>query len=73
MATLIFKIKQALKSKTFWLIVATFIINSIAPIRSLIPTEFLPFVDLALAMLTTATHIYPSQDYTQTVAKDPQV
>lgn len=64
------KLSQALNSKTFWLIVATFLINGVPTIRGQIPAQFLPYVDLFLALVTTLTHINPSQDYSAPVIPD---
>lgn len=54
-----------INSRTFWLIVVTFLINGIPSIKALVPAGDLPYLDLVLAMLTTITHINPSQDYSQ--------
>lgn len=63
--SLLNKIQQALKSKTFWLVVVTFLVNGITPIRTLIDPKLLPYLDSVLAILTTLTHLFPSQNYSE--------
>lgn len=57
------KIKLALKSRTFWVGTATFIVNVVPQIRALIPEKWLPAVDALLLLLTAYFHVNPSQNY----------
>jgi hypothetical protein len=66
MKTFIFKLKQALTSKTFWTVVILAAINAIAPLRAEIPAQYLPIIDAVLALLATLFHVNPSQDYSAT-------
>jgi len=57
------KLKQILKSRTFWTIVALFIINGVSAIHSSIPANLAPIVDGVLGILAVYFHINPSQNY----------
>lgn len=63
----LYKLNQIVHSRTFWLVVITFLINSIPTIRELIPMQWLPVVDLTLAFLTTLTHVFPSANYNEPI------
>jgi len=47
------------KSRTFWVIVITFIINGITGIRESIPPNALVIIDAILGILATYFHITP--------------
>ncbi len=57
------KLKQTLKSRTFWTLVVLFLVNGITAIHGSIPSSILPLVDGILGILTVYFHINPSQDY----------
>lgn len=58
-----YKVKQAIQSKTFWAIVAMFIVNGVTPVRDSVPQQWLPLVDALLALLATYSHLFPTQNY----------
>ena len=62
-STMMVKVAQALKSRTFWTLVALFIINGINGIHNQIPPVLVGFIDLALSALATYFHVNPSQNY----------
>jgi hypothetical protein len=65
MKKFIFKLKQIIKSRTFWTVVIMACINTITPLRNQIPAEYIPFIDAGLALLATLFHVFPSADYTK--------
>lgn len=58
------KIKQALKSRTFWTIVLTIIVNAVNANMKLFPADALDTVNIVLGLITTYFHVTPSQTYT---------
>jgi hypothetical protein len=54
-----------LKSRTFWTVVAMFVIGGTNAVSSFIPTGLEPVVMLVLGGLATYFHINPSQNYAQ--------
>jgi hypothetical protein len=59
------KVAQALKSRTFWTLVALFIINGINGIHNQIPPALLTLVDVGMTMLATYFHVNPRQNYSE--------
>ena len=57
------KIAQALKSRTFWTLVALFIINGITGIREQISPQMLTTIDAILTVLAVYFKLNPSQNY----------
>lgn len=51
------------KSRTFWMVVVTFLLNGVTAIHSSIPSGFVPVIDGILGILTVYFHINPSQAY----------
>lgn len=43
---------KLIKSRTFWTIIITFIINGIQGIKTMIPLEWMPYIDGLLGLLT---------------------
>lgn len=58
------KFIQVLKSRTAWTTAILFLVNTIPQIEGVIPTEWKPVVDGALALLVILFHVNPRQDYT---------
>ena len=63
MQILLKKLLQALKSRTFWTIVVTFLVNGISAVRNFLPAYALPVVDVVLMVATVYFHIYPKQNF----------
>jgi len=61
--SMMLKIAQALKSRTFWTLVALFIINGITGIRENINPSALTLIDTVLTVVATYLHVNPSQNY----------
>lgn len=59
------KIQLALQSRTFWTIVITIVLNTIAANSSLIPAGIMDLLNPILGLLATYFHVNPSQVYTQ--------
>lgn len=59
------KIVLALKSRTFWTLVAMFVYNGVGAIHSSIPASISPIVNSLLGLMVVYFHITPSQDYTK--------
>lgn len=58
------KLTLALKSRTFWTLVVTWLILHGPILSQLLPQEWKPIIDGALLILATLFHVNPSQDYT---------
>ncbi len=56
-------IKTALMSRTFWMIVAMFIIGGFQSIQSMIPAGSIVYVQGFLGMLAVYFKLNPSQNY----------
>ncbi len=54
---------NTLKSRTVWTIIALFVINGIGGIHDLIPTAYLPVIDLLLSGLAIYFRISPRQQF----------
>ena len=61
--SMMYKIGQALKSRTFWTLVVMFIINGISGIRENINPGWLTTIDSVLGILAAYFHVNPSQNY----------
>jgi hypothetical protein len=57
------KIALALKSRTFYSVLATVIVNAVNANAQFIPTSDMVYVNLALAGITSYFHVNPSQNY----------
>lgn len=57
------KIKVALKSRTFWTVVATVIVNTINANSQFIDPKHLELVNIILGFFATYFHVNPSQNY----------
>lgn len=57
------KIIQALKSRTVWVLVFTFVFNGFDAISGALSPEVVLVVNAFLGMLATYFKIHPSQDY----------
>ena len=57
------KIVLALKSRTFYSVLATVIVNAVNANAQFIPTSDMVYVNLALAGITSYFHVNPSQNY----------
>lgn len=57
------KINQAIASRTFWTIVATFLINAVPQFESVVPVMYKPLVDAILGLMAVYFHLNPSQNY----------
>lgn len=60
------KIKLALASRTFWTLVAIFVLNTVHANQGLIPTGAMDIINPILTLLAAYFKVTPSQDYTQT-------
>ncbi len=56
-------ITKIAKSRTFWTVVAMFIIGGTNGVMGLIPTGSVIYVQGALSLLATYFHVNPSQTY----------
>ena len=61
--SMMYKIGQALKSRTFWTLVLMFIINGISGVREQINPGWLTTIDSVLGILAAYFHVNPSQNY----------
>ena len=61
--SMMFKLAQVLKSRTFWTLVVMFIINGITGIREHINPGWLTTIDAILGIVATYLHVNPSQNY----------
>lgn len=59
------KITLALKSRTFWTLVLTWLVVHGPIISQLLPLSWKPMIDGALVLIATYFHVNPSQNYTQ--------
>ena len=51
------------KSRTVWTIVVMFLINGVQGIHSMVPAEWLPFIDGILSMLAIYFRVAPAQTF----------
>lgn len=58
-----FKLTQALQSRTFWTIVVLVSLNTIPQLRGMVSTSVLDMLNVILGAVATAFHINPSQNY----------
>jgi len=58
-----FKITQALNSRTFWTIAVAIIVNTINANVAFIPAGWMDFINPILGLLATFYHVNPSQNY----------
>ncbi len=59
------KILQVLKSRTFWTLVAMFIINGVAGVHDRLPTEWITTVDGILSIAAVYFHVNPQRNYNE--------
>lgn len=53
------KVIIALKSRTVWTVIALVIINGIPSVRDLLPTTWLPYVDVLLGLMASYFRVNP--------------
>ncbi len=58
-------IPKFLKSRTFWTVVATFVINGLQGIRPMLTPHQMLFLDAILSAATVFFHVTPSQNYNE--------
>ncbi len=59
------KIQLALRSRTFWTIVAMFVINGLQGVHGSIPPSVVAVLDPILSVLAIYFHVNPSQNYSE--------
>ena len=57
------KVLLALKSRTFYTILATVVMNSVNANMQFLPANFVPYVNGVLALAAMYFHVNPSQNY----------
>lgn len=57
------KIIKIASSRTFWTIIAMFLIGGVHAVTQFIPADLMIYVEGALGILATYFHINPSQKY----------
>ena len=57
------KIKQALTSKTVWVIVIAFLFNGLQAIQPTVPADYQVAVNGILSILAILAKLYPSKQY----------
>lgn len=58
-----YKITQALRSRTFWTVVILAAINTVPQLRGLVSQPVLDGVNVALTFIAGYFHVNPSQQY----------
>jgi len=57
------KLPFMIRSRTFWLVVLTVLVNVIPQLRQLLPDPWRDLVTVGLGTLATLAHLNPSQTY----------
>lgn len=66
------KVLQALRSRTFWTVVAIVAVNTLPQVRQYLPQGVSDFMNVALGFAATYFHVNPSQSYTGQAPLPPQ-